>query len=457
MQKTFSKTMIMIIRLAVMAGFYFLAVRYSNLAQQAAQIITVALDGGGLSAAEARKIAEAQNASGVQDVAETENASGERNVSVAQNEPEVQNTPEAQEVSGAENAAEGQKLSEAQSAVKMQNVPEAQTGPGVQNTPEAQDIREICLWTERPDALFSCRETGRQAQAAALFTEGNPELAAPGTALLLWEKDGCFVDTATAEELFGTRHASGQLVWYEERAYKVYGTFESLRRTVVLGGTAGTGEEVSFDMLSLRLRKGEGAKAGAEQLMMQYELSGEIMDFTFPGILTGDLLLLLPLFLAAGLIRTLWHCMWSAPPKQAHGGDKKGSALPGQAYGGDEKESALPGQVHGGDEKESAPSEQVNGGVGRMAACAVLLAAVIAAVYFMLRNYLEIPADMIPTRWSDFSFWSAWWKSQRGNLLRILGSAQGEMHLMMLWNLGLSVICNILAVSFYCITPENTL
>lgn len=348
MQKTFSKTMIMIIRLAVMAGFYFLAVRYSNLAQQAAQIITVALDGDGLSAAEARKIAEAQNTQ------------------------------------------------------EMQDAPE-------------QDLREICLWTERPDALFSCRETGRQTQAAALFTEGNPELAAPGTALLLWEKDGCFVDTATAEELFGTRHASGQLVWYEERAYIVYGTFESLRRTVVLGGTAGTGEEVSFDMLSLRVRKGEGAKAGTEQLMMQYGLSGEIMDFTFPGILTGDLLLLLPLFLAAGLIRTLWHCMWSAPP------------------------------------------EQVNGGAGRMAACAVLLAAVIAAVYFMLRNYLEIPADMIPTRWSDFSFWSAWWKSQRGNLLRILGSAQGEMHLMMLWNLGLSVICNILAVSFYCITPENTL
>lgn len=386
-QKTVLKTIFMLLRLAAMAVFYFFAVHYSDLTRQAAQIVMVSLDGGGVPAKTAREIVRTQEAG----LAQVSAREAEEDGAGAGIQDSFQNPDAPQNslpVSGA--------LSDREKPVQEGG---------------REDARAICFWAEQADVQFSCRETGEQVQAAALFTEGNPELVAQGSGQLLWHENGCFVDNVTAEKLFGTRLANGQLLWHEDQAYTVYGTFESLRQTVVLRGDAGT--EMSFPMLSLRVQDRENAGTAAEQLLMQYGLSGETMDFTFPGMLSGNFLLLLPLLLAAGLLRVLWRCM-RCEPADATG--------------------------------QTSAAKRFCGKTVYM----ILILATVIFIYFLFRDCLEIPADMIPTRWSDFSFWSDWWRNQRANLLRILGSAQGEMQLGMLWNFGLSIICNIFAVAFCC-------
>lgn len=263
---------------------------------------------------------------------------------------------------------------------------------------EQEEALSLCFWREQEDMDLTCRETGSSVQVSGLFTEGNPELAAQGSAALAWQEEGCFLDNVTAEKLFGTRQANGQLVWCGGAAYTVYGTFESLRRTVVLRPQAG--KEMSFNMVSVRTSGNTNLKAASEQFLIRSGLSGDTVDFTFPDMLSSNLLLLLPLFLAAGLVRLLWRCLRT----------------------------------------ESSAVKKV--------CCGLLIALAGGGVYFLLRSRLQIPADMIPTRWSDFAFWSDWWDAQRGNLLRMLGGAQGEMQLGMFWDFGLSVICDILALGF---------
>lgn len=291
---------------------------------------------------------------------------------------------------------------------------------------EREEELSLCFWREQKGVQFSCEETGATVWATALLTEGAPELVARGSGFLAWQEEGCMTDAATAQELFGTQRANGQLVWCGGNAYTVYGTFESLERTVVLrtGGLAEvqteglSGAAAQFDHLSLKTPEGTSAKAGAEQLLMRCGLSGDVADFTFPGMICQNLLLVLPALLAAGLIRILWSCLRTGVRQRQSGTELA----------------------------------EIQNAAGRMTGlkgrffCAAMLVGVAAAVFFLFRNHLQIPADMIPTRWSDFSFWTQWWTGQKANLLQILGSAQGEMHLEALWNCGLSVICDLLAI-----------
>ena len=96
----------------------------------------------------------------------------------------------------------------------------------------------LCFWNEQKDIRFSCRETGKSVQATGLLTKGNPELIVRGSGILTWLERGCVMDIATAQELFGTRQVNGQIVWCGGKAFTVYGTFESLDRTVVLRRSA---------------------------------------------------------------------------------------------------------------------------------------------------------------------------------------------------------------------------
>lgn len=254
----------------------------------------------------------------------------------------------------------------------------------------------LCFWGEQQNELFTCKETEKNIQATALWTEGNPELIVPGSTLLAWQEKGCFLDTVTAEELFGTDVVGGQLVWYNETAYTVYGTFESLRRTVVLHDTAET--ESKYTMLSVRATENRNLRNVTEQFLIRYGLAGNTIDFAFLGMISQNLLLLIPLLLAAGILKLLWNYWRSAAS------------------------------------------------VYKKIVCVILMGLTIIAVWFLVRTGLQIPADMIPSKWSDFSFWSDWWEGQQKNLLRILGSAQGEMQLAMLWNFVLSFLFNLAAI-----------
>lgn len=259
---------------------------------------------------------------------------------------------------------------------------------------EQEDALYTCFWGSLGKQNVSCEETGKSSRVPVVVTKGNTELVMQGTAAVTWREDGCCIDSETAVELFGTADANGQQLGYGGRVYTVCGVFESLQ-SMMIRQAAGE-DETCLDTAALWSPDAGGDYA--EQFLLRHGLEGEQISFAFWGVLAEDFLLLLPVLLGAGLIRFLIGCGKAAPE------------------------------------------------AGKKAASFALAALILLALLWLLKARLRIPRDMIPSKWSDFSFWSDWWRGQRQNLFRILVSPQGEAQLALLWNLLLSFFCNILAV-----------
>lgn len=257
-----------------------------------------------------------------------------------------------------------------------------------------------CFWGELAETPLVCKETGRSSTVTSVLTAGNPELIVRGSTPYIYQENGCFIDAKTADELFGTQAVSGQTVWCGDASYTVSGTFESMQPVMLRQAKEEDGE--ALDMVSLYLT---GSQPGlppdtqrAEQFLLRHNLNGEIIDYLFLNALIRNLLLVLPVMMGISLVRAA--AGWARAAVTVR---KKAVLI-----------------------------------------CLSLLTA--AAVLFLVLRRFRLPSDMIPTRWSDFSFWESWWETQRRNLLLMLGTAQGESQLTMLWNLLLSFLCNLLAI-----------
>ncbi|WP_283684237.1 hypothetical protein [Parablautia sp. Marseille-Q6255] len=261
---------------------------------------------------------------------------------------------------------------------------------------EKEQEQGFCFWGEQDAAQLVCRETGGMGTVKTVLTQGNPELIVPGIGMLAYQDRGCFVDAQTAQELFGTQQAAGQTVWCDERAYTVCGVVESLDRIMIRQAAEEDGPVLH--MVSVYLTQSGSGSGEAQQFLIRSGLDGKVMDTGFLNAAAQDLLLLLPLLLGVWLV------------------------------------SLLAGQIR----CSTRTAQRLLYAAGTLGAAAVIC--------FFVFRHLQIPADMIPTKWSDFSFWEQWWEKQRENLLLIFRTAKGEAQLTMLWNLGLGMLCNLCAV-----------
>lgn len=263
---------------------------------------------------------------------------------------------------------------------------------------EGADAQGCCFWGELEKTELFCRETGSSSTVKAVLVTGNPELIRPGCGALAYQERGCILDEQTAQELFGTQQAEGQLLWCRERSYVVCGTVESLNRILIRKAEEADG--AVLDHLSLSLAGNADGSSVVQQFLIRCSLSGRGMDSRFLNALASDFLLLLPLLFGGWLVYTFF---WQG---------KRNAAVFGKVL---------------------------------WFSAAGLLT---AAVLFLVVYRVQIPADMLPTKWSDFSFWEQWWETNRANLLLLLGTAKGEAQLAALWNLGISIICSVCSVLF---------
>lgn len=280
--------------------------------------------------------------------------------------------------------------------LKAQTLDMKSAGTVCEQEAEREEPVYLCFWGEQKDEPVMCRETGKSSTPTLILTKGNPDLIIPGTGALLWQEKGCFLDTVTADELFGTRQACGQTVWCGDKAYTVCGTFESLRRIIVRQIQEEDGEKLTA--VSIHPDGSGNVKGEAKQFLLRYELGGETVDFVFLADLVNDLLLLVPALLMIKFLCALVRC-----------------------------------------EREAASIYKK--------IVLILPAAISLFILFWLFRYqFAMPADMIPSKWSDFSFWTTWWKEQRQNIFHIIGTAQGEMQFDTIWNLMKSFLCNAASV-----------
>ena len=256
---------------------------------------------------------------------------------------------------------------------------------------EAETPVGFCFWGETPQQTLSCQETGKNVQVTQIFLAGNPELmeAAP----LAWQR-GCLVDAQTAYTLFGTTQVGGQVLWAAGKSYPVLGIVDAIRPTML---RMAEGEE-NLDRLVLAAF-GEKGAAEAAQCLLRWNLQGEILNPVFLWSMVQNSLLLFPGILCA-----------MACSRLAMGWREMGDLFRQKQW------LRLGGIVLAG----------------------VLLG---GSVWF-LGSRVVIPASMIPTKWSDFSFWQNWWVEEREHIQALLLTPMDDGRLQMLWNMVKSIAAN---------------
>lgn len=239
----------------------------------------------------------------------------------------------------------------------------------------------FCFWGEVTAQRVTCKETGAAAEMTQVLLSGNPEIL--GSGVLSWQ-NGCFLDDVTAEKLFGTAHCGEQMVWQEDVPYRVLGTISTLQPTMLTVAAKKEGAVLNRCALSVAAEQSEQI---ASQFLMRWGLQGERISFYPLWVAVHNFLLILP---GSLLLRSLGY------------GIKN-----------------LRVQVRG----------------KRL----IFLLAEAGLLVLLCRQIIILP-DMLPSRWSDFSFWGTWLEGQKENLHLVLLTPMGERHLQMMLNMVKSIL-----------------
>lgn len=243
----------------------------------------------------------------------------------------------------------------------------------------------FCFWGEGATQRVTCKETGGMAQVTPVFLSGNPELLAAG--VLAWQ-EGCLIDEGTAQKLFGTNQCGGQTLWMDGMPYQVLGTIPTDQPTMLT--VAGEQDGAVLNRCILWVPAERGGQI-APQFLMRWGLQGTLIDFYPLWVLCHNLLLLPP-----GILLMALFVHWA---KRIRGlFSEHGVSF-----------SLVPPLL-------------------RPMLCLLAAGCLLA---FLGSRVLILP-DMIPSRWSDFSFWGTWLEGQKDNFRLVMLTPMRNTHLQMM-------------------------
>lgn len=301
------------------------------------------------------------------------------------------------------------------------------------------------LWEEEKDALVENTAWDRQENVSVLLLNGDSELLFDGPVLKKDDTGGCLIDALTAETLFGSRNVVNSELQYNGETFTIRGILPEDTPVLVVqeavfdhdsagngvsfeNGVAGGGSSaVAFHHISLRFpsegsngKKQQGSSSQIEEFMVRHGITGEISRQKGISDLAAAFSFLLPV--------VLW------------------SSLLGQTFSLMRKNRRYP---------------------VRVLLAALLLLCLVWLFFFLTGIHPQIPEDMIPTRWSDFSFWSRWAEKQTKDFTTFLSGEKSPMALHRLRLMGTAaaagsgaVICyffsSLRCALFFKITEKST-
>lgn len=235
------------------------------------------------------------------------------------------------------------------------------------------DPLRFCFLGRGSEERVTGELTGKQGQVQILYLAGNPGLLGWGS--LAWEK-GCLLDEGTARNLFGTEDCGGQTLLWQGETWPVLGTVSGSEARLILMARETDGAVLNTCLLEL------DPQAEAEGFLLRHNLTGKVVNLFPLWALTRDLLLVLPCLVLLTLSFRL-----------GKGWKTKG---------------------------------------WRQITKTAISLGLLALSIWLVKACIVIPADMIPSRWSDFSFWGVWWESQKENISVIFSAPPREERLQML-------------------------
>lgn len=194
--------------------------------------------------------------------------------------------------------------------------------------------------------------------------------------ILAWQA-GCLLDTDTAQILFGTADCGGQNLLLKDKTYRVLGTFSALQPTLLTVAEEEDGAVLNRCILSIPAT--QSGQTG-ENFLLRHNLQGTAIDTYSPWMLLRNwMVLCLLLSVFSDFCRNRKKRSWISLTME-------GIAM------------------------------------------------------FIILNQIQIPANFLPGRWSDFSFWGTLWDAQKENWYRLLLNPMGQHHLQLVLNMVKSIL-----------------
>lgn len=218
---------------------------------------------------------------------------------------------------------------------------------------------ELTAWSLAEEVKVQNLELGRDKKADCLSVYGLMELAScreleQGTYGYRTDREGCVISKGLAMDLFGAVEVTGKRVVCRDRPYIVRGVTDDPDCVILIPAK----KEEGMRCLLMDYGKGASAKTKAEGFLYRYGMKrGYVCVDGSLFFAAAGMASLLPLWASA-----LWLCQKTVKPDLG------------------------------------VRDRMCSGGAG------ILLLA--AGIFLIWRLGFGIPGDIIPTRWSDFDFWT---------------------------------------------------
>ncbi len=242
-----------------------------------------------------------------------------------------------------------------------------------------ETMPEFCIWGQKDAVTLTNKNLFREAQANAILLCGNPEVLFEDCRLpARKDSQGCLIDEAVAWELFGSTQVVGKEISYDGKSYVVRNVIagENMIFAFQVSKAAKstqeqTEESNSLNRITMQKPEDQSIVDLSAAWGNRYGMEVTVLDVELLRGIGGFCVLPLPITLCICFLCYLFH-EWRQQKKLA---------------------------------------------------LKIVLAAFILAIIFCLfvlfQSYVRIPDDYIPTRWSDFSFWTLLWEQKR-EALRML-------------------------------------
>lgn len=254
-----------------------------------------------------------------------------------------------------------------------------------QRNEEAEEPLSYAIWGTEGMHVLENPVLRRSSMVEIYAVEGNSQLLFPSAVMLNPAlTGGCLLGEKAAQELFGVSDASGLTFTMDGHSYQVLGMLEQKTQGAVF---------LAEDLHTTRLERmtvetSDYMTLSVLEQMVEWKtgFAGTAFDVRFMNSITSLFSVVFCILLWIWLLRLLL-------------GEWKGYRVQYTAQAQYYK-----------DGYRIAP-DYIKGTIVRITC---ITSGVLLMVIF-LHSYVKIPEDMIPTKWSDFAFWSGWFadKSER--------------------------------------------
>ena len=255
------------------------------------------------------------------------------------------------------------------------------------------------LWGEMKNQKAENRELSRNTNVDALMVKGDSDLVYEGGWNLTSDDlEGCVIDQKAAYALFGDTNVTGQVITWNKRELIIRGVLEGDSGLLIVQGDE-IKDEI-FNFIALDLGDSLNTTGAVKNWMSQHGIDGERIDLLTFYRWGNAMILLLPLLMALSIFIPM---------------------------------------VKKVTEMRRTPVKFV------LYLSGLLL---FIGIFLKVSGYkFHFPEDMIPTRWSDFSFWSELWEQKSVEIGTLLKSEKSHVEMKMITpflQTGRYMVCSII-------------